>query len=401
MTSLRAVLFLAVKDLFQDKRILALVIFVLALSFVNVVFFSSFINGLGETMQDEIINTASGHVVIEPPIDEPMKYLDFEDSIRKKVNALPEVMGSSSRLLVPGTIVFEEREVSAPIIGIDPRDERSVTWIHEEILMGEFLSENDRNEIILGKDLAGFEKEKFFIRKRGLDVDVGETVHVSFGNGVERDFHVKAIAGKAFGDVTRNAYISFEEAEEIANVSGKASQVLVKLSDKSLADRYKTLIAEQAIKDAEIKTWREYLAIADVIKDTYGVVVLIMTFVGILVAFTTIGVVTYISAQRKKRIIAVLRATGCSKSFIVQVFLVQSFIFAVIGISAGLLISQLIIYYLDLYPVVTGIGPVTPILTGDVLISSVVTLFIAIIVAAVFPAWKASREDILQQMRAQ
>lgn len=399
---LRAITFLAVKDLMKDKRILALVVFILSLSFVNVVFFASFVNGLGETFQNEVINTGSGDIVIEPPIEDDINYFEYERSKRKQINALPQVVGSAPRLIIPAAIEFEGRDVSTGIIGIDPREERTVTWIHEEVLEGSFLSQKDDNEILIGKDLAGYAQEgKKFIDKAGLDVDAGETVKVTFSNGYTEDFHVKAIVGRPFGEVPRTAYITYKKAEEVIGIEDEASRILVKLSDRKLADEYKIMIEELGLKNVDVRTWDEVISIAEVINDTYGIVVDILTFVGNLVAFTTIGVVTYISSQRKKRVLAVLRAIGTPKTTIIGIFLFQSLIFAVIGITAGALLTWGVTYYLNVNPVMSAVGAIRPILTKDMIISAIVTLFISIIIAAIFPAYRSVKEDMLKQMRSQ
>jgi len=392
--------FLALKDMLQDKGMLLLVIFILALSFLNVTFFSSFINGFGTTFENEIINTVSGHIIIEPPTDENLTYLDFESSIRKKINAIPGVVGSSPRLRVPGTIFFEDEQMSVPILGIKPSEEEYVTWVHEQLQEGEYLSDDDRGEIMLGRELAGYkEEEKVFFKRRALDVDAGEKIRIVFANGIEREFHVKAIVGKPFGDVTRSAYISFDEAQEIMNLTDEASQVLVKLKDKGLAKKYSLLITEQVLKNAEVKTWKEFLAIADIISKSYDVVVYILSFVSILIAITTITIVIYINTSRKRRHIAVLKAIGTPNKTILQIFLFESVVFGLIGVPAGMGLSYLVNYYLQLNPIITGIGPVRPELTLNLVITASLILITAIIVAGVWPAWKAAKEEILKYVR--
>lgn len=397
----RFVPFLAIKDMLSDKKVLILVIGILALSYVNIVFFASFIAGLGNTFEDEVINTATSHIVIEPPSDEDdVKYLQFESSIRKRVNSIPGIVASAPRIRTSGSIFYEDADAAVPIIGIDPDEEVQVTWIHEEVLDGEFLSDNDREEILIGKDVAGFEEQGVnFVRTEGLDVEVGDIVTVVFGNGVQRDYHVKGIVGRPFGEVTRNAYITIDEMDDVLGLTDIATQIVVKTPDKDRVEEFRPRIEEQVIKSSEVKTWVEYLDVARVIQQSYSVVVYILSMVGILIAVITTSIVLYINITRKRRTIAMLKALGTKSGLIFKLFLLQAAVYGVLGILVGIGISQLVMWYLYHNPLQLAIGLVRPELTLARTIGSAVVLAVAIVLAGTLPAGRVAHEAILDNIR--
>src|SRR3989338_4947956 len=101
--SVRTASFLAVKDLKRDKKIAMLVVFLLAFSYINITFFAAFLNGLGNTFQESVIDTSTSHVIITPSSG---KYIPDASLIRKKIELNSEVVATSARISVPITIIF-------------------------------------------------------------------------------------------------------------------------------------------------------------------------------------------------------------------------------------------------------------------------------------------------------
>src|SRR3989344_4789624 len=195
--------FLAYKDLVRDKKIVILVIFLLAFSYINLTFFPAFLNGLTNTFQDEVVNTATSHIIITPRLESKEQYLNFESSTRKKLDFVPGVVASSSHISLSGTVFFEDSQIGARITGLEPSEDSEVTAISQKILKGEFLEDTDTNEVILGQIVAGRkiedrigERGGFGASVEGLGgVDIGEKVKIRFSNGVEKEYKVKGIVG--------------------------------------------------------------------------------------------------------------------------------------------------------------------------------------------------------------
>src|SRR3989344_368839 len=336
--------FLAYKDLVRDKKIVILVIFLLAFSYINLTFFPAFLNGLSNTFQDEIVDTATSHIIIQPRIESKEQYLNFESSIRKKVDLVPGVVASSSHISLSGAVFFKDQQMGALVTALEPSVDNEVTTISQKILKGEFLEDDDVDSVILGQIIAGRKIEDKIGQQGGFGasveglggVNVGEKVKIRFSNGVEKEYKVKGIVGtQGFRLVSQSVYISKKEAENILGIDDKASAILVKLNDKNDADRIKNLILESGIPNADMKTWEEASTFTQGIKQTFGIVNIVTTFVAVVVVVSTIGIVVFINTARKKRIIGVLKAIGMQKNEIMMVFLFESLLFGVIGTVIG------------------------------------------------------------------
>ncbi|MBI4173710.1 MAG: hypothetical protein HY519_03240, partial [Candidatus Aenigmarchaeota archaeon] len=256
--------FLAYKDLARDRKIVLLVVFLLAFSYVNLTFFAAFLHGLSDTFQNEAVDTSTSHILIEPRLESGSRYLEFAASTRKKIDLVPGVIGSSSHVQAPASILYRGAQFGARIIGLDPEADQTVTTVSAKVLKGEFLSGGHDDEVVLGEIIAGRTIEDtmggavgFGQAIEGLGgVSPGEKVRIRFANGVEKEYRVRGIVGTpGFSEVSQSVYITKKEAESVLGLHDQASAILVRLRDKSEAGRYKQLILELGIPNAKVQTW--------------------------------------------------------------------------------------------------------------------------------------------------
>ena len=405
---MKTVFFLALKDMKRDKKIVLLVVFLLAFSYVNMTFFPAFLNGLSDSFQSEIVDTGTSHILIQPSLDSNKLYLDFESSTRKKIDLIPGVVASSSHISFTGTTYYKGKELGARIEAIVPSDDIQVTTIHQKLLKGDYLSDDDINSVVLGEYVAGRKledtigKQSTFGRSvEGLGgADVGSIVKIRFSNGIEKEYKVKGIVGsEGFSYVSQTIYMSKKEAERVLSLDDKASVILVKLNDKNDADRYKKLIEELGIVSAKIETWKEASSFVGGINQTFGIVISITTLVGIIIVMATIGIVIFINTTRKKRIIGVLKSIGMKKDQILMIFLIEALIFGLIGTLIGLAITYSVLFYFSASPIVVPIGLLIPSLPIQTTINAVIILIVSSLVAGYVPSRMASKQDILETIK--
>ncbi|MBI4895402.1 MAG: ABC transporter permease [Candidatus Aenigmarchaeota archaeon] len=404
---MRVIPFLAFKDMKRDKKIVVLVVFLLAFSYINMTFFPAFLNGLSDTFQSEIVDTGTSHIIIQPSLDSNEQYLNFESSIRKKIDLIPGVVKSSAHLYATGTAYYENKQSGIRIEGTNPSDDIEVTTISQKLLRGDYLSDDD-DEIVVGEYIAGRKiedsigKNSAFGRNvEGLGgVDVGQKIKIKFSNGVEKEYKIKGIVGsEGFSFVSQTVYISKREADSVLGISDKASAILVKLNDKNSADKYKKLILELGIANADIETWQEASSFVNGINQTFGIVITITTMVGIIIVMATVGIVIFINTTRKRRIIGVLKAIGMQKNQILGVFLFEALFFGILGTLLGLAIVYSIVFYLTINPIVVPIGYLKPILPLETAINAVVILLVSSVIAGYVPSRMASKQEVLENIK--
>ncbi|MEK6887426.1 MAG: FtsX-like permease family protein [Candidatus Aenigmatarchaeota archaeon] len=406
MSTLRTVSFLAIKDLRRDKKIALLVIFLLGFSFINITFFSAFINGLGNTFQDEIINTATSHIIILPSENTNLKFIPGISTIRKKVELNPDVVATSVHVTVPITISFRNKQMSTQAIAMKPSDESAVTTVPTFIIDGSFLSDGNNNEIVLGKFISGQKiedtigQQTFGQLAAGLGVGVGEVVTVTYPNGVRKEYRLRGVLGSnGFSQVSQSAYITLDEADTVFGLSDQASNMLVKLVNRDRADAVKTFILSQGVKNVDVKTWAEASGFVSAIKSAFSIVISITSIMGVMIVVVTIGIVIFINTARKKRIIGVLKALGMSSNQVMMIYVMQSFILGLVGTVVGITMFTGLSYFLTANPVHLPIGSLTPTLSTDAVINAALLIVIASIVAGYIPARIASRQKILETIK--
>jgi putative ABC transport system permease protein len=406
---LNSVVFLSIKDITRDKKIVLLVIMLIAFSYMNLTFFPAFLNGLGDTFQNEAINTGTSHITITPRLESGQFYVNSESSIRKKIDLIPGIVGSSSHVRLSGTAFFESKQIGVRIDALMPSEDNIVTTISKKVVKGDFLSDSDDSSIVLGEQISGRRIEDTIGQSGGFGqsveglggIKIGEKVKIKFSNGIEKEYKVIGTASSpGVGTVDQTAYITRKEAEKILNITDKASSILVRLNDKNDADKFKKLILELGIPNVQVKTWKESSTFSGAINETFGTVVFITTLVGIVIVISTIGIVVFINISRKRRIIGVLKAVGMKKKYIMQIFLLESIVFGIAGSILGLIIVYALVFYLNANPIELAIGSLRPALATETALNSIVIIMLSSIIAGYVPSKSASEHDILETIKA-
>lgn len=393
---MRTAAFFAYKDVSKDKRTGLLITAVLAFSFVNLIFFSSFMGGLENTFYDQIVNTVTSHITINPK--ENMSYIEGISNLEQKLNLLPGVVGVSPHISDSGTLRYKNEILSVPIVALIPSKDIDVTLLSQKVVAGDFLGDNDLDEILLGSDLIASKDSKITDEgKQKLDIKVGDRVSITFSNGIIRNYRVKGIINTKFMGPDKSVFITNKEIESVLGIKDKASQVLIRIPSKDNVDSMRLLLLQQGI-NGEIKTWKDNAGFVEAITSSMSALTVITSFVGILTASLTIAIIIYITTNHKKRQIGILKAIGSKNKTILEIFLLEAAIFAISGISIGLIISYLLSSYIQTHPLPLPIGDVVLIITPTLVAQSAFAIFSASIAAGFYPAWKASRQNIVKSV---
>ncbi len=407
LESTKCAVFIARKYLFRDVRTLALIIILLGFAYNNMTFFPALMRGMSTTFQQEFIDTETGHLSIEP-FDERDRYFFDASELRKKIYALPQVVGAAIHLDLPATIKSEYNEFSLPIVAIKPSDELDALRINKYLRSGDFLEDSDRGKLLLGKQVAGMGRvvvplERLMRNKaitKGLNVREGEFVNITFANGATKEFQVKGILSTdGHGPVDTTGYITLGDAEELG-MNDMASKLIVRLNEQKLesVEKMKAVLAGAGV-EGKIKNWQEVVAFAQALEVTFAVIEYVVFGFGVVIATAAVGVVLFIQVTRKMREIAVMKALGVSNYLIFTAFLMQAIFFGVLGWLAGLGISAVLNEYFKAFPIQVPVGPVSITYTAYIIGTASGLLLAATIIGGMLPARLATREEILKHIR--
>lgn len=402
MDSVKTTLFIAYKSIVRGRRAtFGLMVLILSLSFFNMMFIPGVFSGLLKTILAAEVDTSTAHIVISPqqePI--PKSFIGDQRRLRSQIETIPGVVGTVRMYLTAGAVSFDKehngvfKRVSAQVIGIDPSESKRVLILSRFMVAGEFLSDEDTDQIILPAALAGGYGLPAPTDLGG--VHVGDKVQIVYGNGVSRQYRVKGISNIVFGPALTNTYITAKEAESVLSASDQASQILVKVNDTTKLDYFKSRI-ETMTPGLRVQSFMDLLTAIQPLLDAFTVIAIIVSVISVLVAAITIFVMIYINAVNKRRQIGILKAIGIKESIIVYSYVIQSLFYVFCSVSIGLVFVFFVLNpLLALYPIKLPFGGLELSFSRNLIIESIAGMVAAGFIAGLVPARIVARENIIK-----
>lgn len=376
---------LALRDIREDKKVSGIVILMLSFSFLNLVFFPAFINGLSLTFTDSIIEAQTGHVSIEAENGR----LEKADSLVQKISRLEDVETVEKVIQVKATVSYEDESTTATLVGTSAND---FTGYTSKIRSGEFLRK-DSSEVVVGQFLTD---DSSISRVDGIGVDKGSVVRVQSEN-FSNKYKVRGVIGTdgGLGGLSEQIYFNYNDIEDLTGNENRADIVKVMLDDREAAEDFKYQL-QRLNTQGEIKTWKEQSNLAEAINSTFEIVVNILSIVGFIVALAAIGVVIFINTSKRVREMGIVRAIGAKKERVIQIFVLEAFLFGLAGLILGNLITLGIDSYLAANPITSPVGPISTDISSQLLITRSTGMLLTSIIAGFIPAYLVSKTEIVE-----
>ena len=376
---------LALRDIREDKKVSGIVILMLSFSFLNLVFFPAFINGLSLTFTDSIIEAQTGHVSIEAENGR----LEKADSLVQKISRLEDVETVEKVIQVKATVSYEEESTTATLVGTSAND---FTGYTSKIRSGEFLRK-DSSEVVVGQFLTD---DSSISRVDGIGVDKGSVLRVQSEN-FSNKYKVRGVIGTdgGLGGLSEQIYFNYNDIEDLTGNENRADIVKVMLDDREAAEDFKYRL-QRLNTQGEIKTWKEQSNLAEAINSTFEIVVNILSIVGFIVALAAIGVVIFINTSKRVREMGIVRAIGAKKERVIQIFVLEAFLFGLAGLILGNLITLGIDSYLAANPITSPVGPISTDISSQLLITRSTGMLLTSIIAGFIPAYLVSKTEIVE-----
>lgn len=400
MQELKVATFLAIKSIVRaQKSASVLLVFILFLSFLNLMFITGILSGLSDAIIRQSVETTTSYIDIDPeqyPIQK--RFIPDQLDLRARIARIPGVIATARHYSVTGSIAYDRDKngqtvsVGAPIVGIDPADEKQVTTIANYMVAGSYLNENDRDQIVLGADVAGGYGPTFLGNLGGAQV--GEKVQVTYPNGVSRIYTVKGIYQVGFSSIF--AFVSYKEIESVLSISNYASEILVNVDPTyEPLDTYVNNI-EQVAPNLKVSTYVELLGQIQPISLAFDAIGLVVSAVSVMVAAITIFVLIYVNAINKRRQIGILKAIGIKQGIIVLSYVLQSVFFACCGVGLGSAAVFLgLAPYLQQHPVSLPLGNVHLTYSSLGIALSIGSILLAGVIAGIIPSWRVAKQNII------
>jgi putative ABC transport system permease protein len=384
-----------------------LIVFVMALTFLNLIAVSGILVGLIAGAEKAVREDSLGDIIISARDDED-RILETERFIRE-LNAFPEVTAYSVRYRGAGVLEANYRErrdltgerdiANINVTGIDVTAEETMTNISKDLIAGEFLSPDDEGQIILGAlYTAEYASNYGDIFETVEGVKVGDTVRLTSGD-ISKEFTVKGILQSKVDEVSLNTYIPEREFRRLFNrVDRNADQIVVRLDSPNDNALVKSALTESGLDTlAKIQTYEEGVPkfLTD-IKNTMNLLGTLIGSIGLVVASITIFIIIFINAMARRRYIGILKGIGIDRRAIELAYVVQAGAYALAGSLLGVLITYgFLVQYFDRNPINFPFSDGILVAPIEETLIRFLVLFVITIIAGFIPAWMIARGNTL------
>ncbi|MBJ95905.1 MAG: hypothetical protein CMP23_15695 [Rickettsiales bacterium] len=404
---------LACRNLLRNRTLSAICCASVAGTLTLVIMGNNLNHGTYLTMLEKGISTTAGHVVIQgqgwKDNPDPLKHrVEGATELAAQVQGLHPQAIVLQRTFLGGLLSSASNSVAVAVQAVVAQDERQVTDLHEKIVEGTWLQEDDSRGIVLGFELAN-----------KLEVSVGKKV-VLMGQGKEdvasRLFRVRGLvrtgAAQADGFL---AVVSLAGAQDFLDQPDAASQVSLHLDDPDSTDAVLAAVKSSLgnREGLEILGWKEAIdnlyEFTEVDRATNNKFMFIIGIIGALVILNVI----LMSVMERMREFGVMLALGMTPSKLRRLILTEGLVLGLASAVLGLLGGSAVTAYLAHAGLdysgmmgdtmeMSGVAISTHLYAAwdlNHMAASTVAAVLLSISATIYPAWKAGRLQPVEAMR--
>lgn len=323
-----------------------LIIFVMVLTFLNLVVVSGILVGLIEGSIREWRTQYTSDVIVSALDDKD--FVENSDNAISLLASIPGVDAYSPRYTAAARLEAnyqtklandKPNTASGQIYGINPEREDAVTGLADKLIEGEYLDESDYDQVLIGYFLLSqyvpIDSPNFTALK---DVKVGDKIRLTVGS-VTREVRIKGIVLSKVDNVRRGIYMTDTQLRSLLGRDNRnVGEIAVRLVTGTEPDAIKQTLLLSGLGDiAKVQTYKD--AQPQFLKDivqTFDMLGTAFSSIGLVVSSITIFIVIFINALTRRKFIGILKGIGINGRVIETSYVFQSIFYAVIGSSIGL-----------------------------------------------------------------
>lgn len=354
--------------------------------------------GFEEDLRSKILGTNS-HIVI---IDRGEGAIKDYKTIISKIEKVEHVI-SATPFIYNQVMLTTESGVSGVVLrGIDPSEEGKVTDIKKNIKDGRLEALNEKQGIIIGKELA-----KRLLAFAGNKITVVSPLGIIGPMGTIPKMKVFEVVGIFESGMyeydSTLAYISIKDAQQFFNMGDAVSGIEVRVDDIYNARDISGKIQSVLGFPYWARDWSQMnknlfsaLALERI------VMFIILTLIILVAAFNIVSTLIMIVMEKNKDI-AILMAMGATKKGIMKIFIVNGLIIGIVGTIIGVILGYLIcifigkfiklpgdIYYISQFPIKMRLF--------NIILISLTAIGISFL-ATIYPSYRAAKIDPAEALR--
>lgn len=393
---------LAWRNLWRNIRRTIITISAMSLGLSIMILTFSLVEGMNNQMVHYATKLSAGHIQIHKKGYFESK--DIYDYISGKgtdvIRAIKRPgLHAAPRLFGSGLASSGENSTGVLLWGIDPQQERQVTEMDSHLLKGHFLTSCYGKEVVIGKLLA-----------ESLKVNIGDELIIltqaadgSLGNDI---FSVHGVLQSIGDDIDRGAVImGIDELRQFLILPDKIHEVSISLNHPEMVDVVKAGL-ERSLegRDLEVLTWKEiFPQMKEMLElnDVWMYIMLLIVF-----GLASLGVLNTMLMALFERIreFGLIMALGLRPLSVVCMVLLETLFLSLASTVIGAVMGIGLSLYLGAHGwnlsdisegfSMSGVTVSTIIyahLTVEGVLASIICMILVSLLAAFYPAIKASR----------
>ena len=399
---------IAWKNIWRNKARSLVVIAAVMLGLWAGAFILGYVFGMINQRLEDAIGSEISHLQLHhPKFNEdydPRFFMAESSTVITSIEDHPDVVGVSGRVLVNGMASSASSSSGGKFIGIDPEKENAVTKLAQQLVEGEYLTNKDKNKVVVGQKLADI-----------LNVKLRSKIVLTFqdteGNIVAGAFRIKGIFKSYNSTLERvNLYVNNRDLSRLLGTEDQVHEVAVLMANGEGIENFVSALKDQH-PNLLVQSWKQIspeLGLMIESLDQY----MIIFFVIILLALSFGIVNTMLMAVLERvREIGMLMAIGMNKRKLFSMISLETIFMVVIAAPLGLLFAYLTIQWfgtngLDLsgiyqegYAAYGFKSMIYPQLAPHYYFRIMILVVITAILASIYPALTALRLDPVKAIR--
>jgi len=392
---------IALKFLRQGLAQTLLILIGIGVGVAVIVFIVTLVSGLQKNIVERTLGTQA-HVRVEPSDEvnqrptvaagaielvledqraQRLRSINNWQRIMEALETIPGVTAVSP--VVSGPAFARRGEAVKPVslVGMDPVRYERIIPLSKDIIAGQFMVR--AGDGVIGSKLA-----------QDLGLRVGSKLRLDAGNNRTAIVNITGIFELGVREIDgRFVYLDLKQAQALLGLYGGVTMIDLTVGDIFDATR----VADQIHRLTGLKSesWMQINSqLMNALKSQSLSSSLISFFVGLSVAFGIASVLA-ISVTQRTREIGILRAMGARRAQMLRVFLIQGALLGLAGSLAGAGVGWGMVWVFNTFgPRLFDISPSFGIVPVAVSIATLTG-----VVAAIAPAWRASRLDPVAAIR--
>ena len=396
------------RNVWRNKVRSLVVISAIAIGIFAGVWSAAFFKGMMDQRIDKVIKTELSNIQIhEPEFRKTSEFSNFipeANNLTAKIRNITHVKGVSNRMVVQSMVASAETASGVIIMGIDPGVEPDVTNLNNKIIDGAYFKGIKKNPVVIGKKLA--EKlnvkirSKIVITIQDLDNDIISGAFRVAGiyttnNNLYDEGHIFV----RYSDLVRLSGFPKNAGHEIA-ISLDNNEYLLEVQEK----------VKVLAPDYEVLNWKELspeMSYLTEVMDMYMYIFIIIILLALL--FGIINTMLMVVMERTKEI-GMLMAVGMNKMRIFSMIVLESVMLSFVGGIVGIIIGAIVSKFGETHPVDLSMWAegyqalgydsfVYTRLQPELIVNVAILVIITGVIAALYPAYKALKNDPADALR--